>query len=111
MPYRNAASVLPEPVGAWISVCLPLAIAGQPRRCAGVAWPNAFSNQPLVAGEKTSRGFIPARLLVKIAPMAPEFLPIWTATMAAMMLPSTVPLLRLDYATTHSRARTLALAG
>ncbi len=43
--------------------------------------------------------------------MAPEFLPIWTATMAAMMLPSTVPLLRLDYATTHSRARTLALAG
>jgi predicted metal-binding membrane protein len=39
------------------------------------------------------------------------FLPIWTATMAAMMLPSTVPLLRLDYATTRSRARVAALAG
>ena len=24
---RNAASVLPEPVGAWISVCAPVAIA------------------------------------------------------------------------------------
>ena len=31
--------------------------------------------------------------------------------MAAMMLPSTVPLLRLDYATTGSRGRLLALAG
>ena len=39
------------------------------------------------------------------------FLPVWTALMAAMMLPSTVPLLRLDYATTRSRARIVALAG
>jgi predicted metal-binding membrane protein len=39
------------------------------------------------------------------------FLPVWTAMMAAMMLPSTAPLLRLDYATTRSRARLFALAG
>jgi predicted metal-binding membrane protein len=39
------------------------------------------------------------------------FQPVWTLTMAAMMLPSTVPLLRLDYATTRSRGRTIALAG
>jgi predicted metal-binding membrane protein len=38
------------------------------------------------------------------------FVPMWTAMMAGMMLPSTVPLLRLDYATTGSRARTVALA-
>jgi predicted metal-binding membrane protein len=40
-----------------------------------------------------------------------EFLPVWTAMMAAMMVPSTVPLLRLDYATTGSRRRLAALTG
>ena len=40
-----------------------------------------------------------------------EFLPVWVATMAAMMLPSTTPLLSLDYATTRSRSRMCALAG
>jgi predicted metal-binding membrane protein len=39
------------------------------------------------------------------------FVPLWTATMAAMMLPSTVPLLRLDYATTRSQTRLVALTG
>ena len=34
------------------------------------------------------------------------FLAVWTGSMAAMMLPGTVPLLRLDYAVTRSRART-----
>jgi predicted metal-binding membrane protein len=38
------------------------------------------------------------------------FLPVWIVLMAAMMLPSTLPLLRLDYATTRSRVRQLALA-
>jgi predicted metal-binding membrane protein len=38
------------------------------------------------------------------------FVPMWTAMMGGMMLPSTLPLLRLDYATTGSRARTAALA-
>jgi predicted metal-binding membrane protein len=39
------------------------------------------------------------------------FLGIWTAMMAAMMLPSTVPLvLRLEHATTRSSPRLVALA-
>jgi predicted metal-binding membrane protein len=38
------------------------------------------------------------------------FLPIWTAMMAAMMLPSTVPLLRLDHAAARSRTRLIAIA-
>jgi len=51
-------------------------------------------------------------VLVKIGPMAgAALLPLWTATMGAMMLPSTIPLLRLDFATTRSRGRTVALAG
>ncbi len=54
IPYRKAASVLPEPVGAWISVCLPLAIAGQPCSCAGVGASKAPSNQARVCGLKTS---------------------------------------------------------
>ena len=36
MPVRNAASVLPEPVGACTSTCAPLAITGQAASCAGV---------------------------------------------------------------------------
>src|SRR5262245_49787658 len=37
MAARNAASVLPEPVGAAISACWPLPMAGQASSCAGVA--------------------------------------------------------------------------
>ena len=44
MPQRNEASVLPEPVGAQISVCAPEAIAGQPAACAGVGASNEASN-------------------------------------------------------------------
>ena len=40
---RNAASVLPEPVGAATSVCSPATIRGQPSRCASVG-----SLEPLV---------------------------------------------------------------
>ena len=39
------------------------------------------------------------------------FLGIWTAMMAAMMLPSTVPLLRLDHAAARSLARSAAISG
>jgi predicted metal-binding membrane protein len=39
------------------------------------------------------------------------FLGTWTAMMAAMMLPSTVPLLRLDHAAARSFARSAAIAG
>jgi predicted metal-binding membrane protein len=41
----------------------------------------------------------------------PGFLGIWTAMMAAMMLPSAVPLLRLDHVATQSVARLVAIAG
>ena len=45
MAARNAASVFPEPVGAAISACPPLAIAGQASSCAGVAPPgNVLAN-------------------------------------------------------------------
>ncbi len=40
----------------------------------------------------------------------PGFLGIWTAMMAAMMLPSTVPLLRLDHVAARSFARSAAIA-
>src|SRR4051794_40429030 len=56
MAYRKAASVFPEPVGAWISVCAPDAITGQPFSCAGVGASNAASNQARVFWLKTSRG-------------------------------------------------------
>jgi predicted metal-binding membrane protein len=38
------------------------------------------------------------------------FLATWTLTMAGMMLPSTTPLLQLEYAASRSRARVCALA-
>jgi hypothetical protein len=53
---RKAARVLPDPVGAWMRVCAPEAIAGHPRLWASVGSGNDVSNQALVAGEKRSRG-------------------------------------------------------
>src|SRR5690554_8159741 len=50
--HRNAASVLPDPVGAWIRVCSPDAMAGQPRICAAVGAGDVSWNQVLVAGAK-----------------------------------------------------------
>ena len=48
---RNAARVLPLPVGAWISVWWPLAIAAQPSAWACVGAANELSNQARTAGE------------------------------------------------------------
>ena len=59
IPMRKAASVFPEPVGAWMRTCPPRAIAGQPSACAGVGSANARSNQARVAVEKTSSGSMP----------------------------------------------------
>ena len=56
MPQRNEASVLPEPVGAQISVCAPEAIAGQPAAWAGVGASNDASNHLRTGSEKGSRG-------------------------------------------------------
>ncbi len=44
-----------------------------------------------------------------MAMTAPAFLGTWSLAMAAMMLPSELPLLRLDHATSRSAARTAVL--
>lgn len=44
MPHKNAASVLPEPVGERISVCEPVLMAGHPRRWGLVGETNDVSN-------------------------------------------------------------------
>ena len=50
MAARNAASVLPEPVGAAISAWLPLAIAGHASSCAGVAPSGKRAGEPRLHG-------------------------------------------------------------
>ncbi len=47
---RNAASVLPEPVGAATSACRPALIAGHASSCAAVGAAKADANQARVAG-------------------------------------------------------------
>ena len=47
---RNAASVLPEPVGAAIRVCDPALMAGQASRCAGDGAAKAPRNHAATAG-------------------------------------------------------------
>ena len=56
MAHKNAASVLPEPVGATTSVSSPLPIACHAPAWAGVGSANAPSNQARVAGENPSSG-------------------------------------------------------
>src|SRR5690625_2062127 len=51
---RNAASVLPEPVGAITSACWPEAIVCHAPSCALVGWANAASNHAEVAAENPS---------------------------------------------------------
>jgi hypothetical protein len=53
---RKAASVLPLPVGAWMRVCRPRAIAAQPSTWACVGAANELSNQARTAGENGARG-------------------------------------------------------
>ena len=50
MHSMNAASVLPEPVGAAISVCLPCDTASQPIACACVGAANCPLNQSRTMG-------------------------------------------------------------
>lgn len=52
---RNAASVLPLPVGAQISVWSPLVMAGQPWTCGGVGSGKDAPNQARTAGENAVR--------------------------------------------------------
>jgi hypothetical protein len=48
--HRNAASVFPVPVGAAMSVCLPSAIAGQPRTWGSEGEPIFSVNQRASVG-------------------------------------------------------------
>ena len=50
MQARNAASVLPEPVGAQISVDLPARMDGQPCSCGSVGEPNLPANHSWTSG-------------------------------------------------------------
>ncbi len=53
MPHRKAASVLPEPVGARMSVWSPPAMAGHPWVWAGVGSGKLDSNQARTGGENS----------------------------------------------------------
>src|SRR4029079_19370987 len=53
---RNAASVLPLPVGAWIRVWRPSLTAAQPSACAWVGTSNVASNQARTAGLNGASG-------------------------------------------------------
>src|SRR5437870_4695188 len=55
MHQKNAASVLPLPVGADISVCCPAATARQPPSWTSVGEANVLENQARAAGENRSR--------------------------------------------------------
>ncbi len=60
MTVRNAASVLPLPVGAASSVCCPARMAGQAPSCAGVGAENALAepggNRGVEGSERHARG-------------------------------------------------------
>src|SRR5438128_226188 len=61
---RNAVSVLPVPVGARMSVCEPLAIAGHPSRCGALGEPSVSVNHFRTMGwngfsAEGARGAIP----------------------------------------------------
>ena len=67
IPHRNAVSVLPEPVGAQISVFAPVAIVGQPFTCAGVGASNERSNQERVRALNPASGSVSSVVFVAVA--------------------------------------------
>ena len=72
MPQRNAARVLPEPVGARISVWSPAAMAGQPWSCAAVGAANEVVNHCRTGSEKSSRATRPSRYRRPVTPTPGE---------------------------------------
>src|SRR4051812_32169306 len=54
--HKNAASVLPLPVGASMSVCRPLAMLAQPRLWTGVGPAKLFVNHVRAAGPNAASG-------------------------------------------------------
>jgi hypothetical protein len=63
MDQRNAASVLPDPVGATTSACEPELMASHAPDCAGVGSANAPVNQSRVAGENRSSALLTLDIL------------------------------------------------
>src|SRR6267143_5758316 len=61
---RNAASVLPDPVGARTSTLSPTAIAGQASSCARVGVWNVASNHARVAGLNVASGSLPTKTML-----------------------------------------------
>ena len=57
MHARNAASVLPDPVGAEISVLRPARMCGQPMACGSVGVANRWTNHSRTSGCAHSRPF------------------------------------------------------
>ena len=77
--HRNAASVLPDPVGATTSVSSPLPMARQAPAWAGVGSANAPPNQARVAGENpSSASVVPvsgdSSAMLPYCPAPPTFL-------------------------------------
>src|SRR5690606_4246645 len=70
---RNAASVLPDPVGATTSACSPEAIASHAPACACVGASNAPSNHARVGAEKGASGSAeaPVDVIDPFSPAAP----------------------------------------
>src|SRR5215831_15017071 len=66
--HRNAASVLPDPVGAITRVFSPPAIDDHAPACAGVGSVNAPVNHSRVSALNPARGSAPARLAAGRAP-------------------------------------------
>src|SRR2546430_14161866 len=60
--HRNAARVLPDPVGATTSASLPDEIASHAPSCAGVGPANAPSNHARVTGGNLERGGTTAKV-------------------------------------------------
>src|SRR5206468_1428174 len=67
---RDAASVLPEPVGARTRTLSPSAIAGQASSCARVGVWNVASNHARVAGLNVGSGSLPTSPMLRAAQLS-----------------------------------------
>lgn len=69
MQIRNAANVLPDPVGAEIRVVRPARISGQPCSCGSVGVPKRTTNHSATSGcaQANETGISPNDMLVILA--------------------------------------------
>lgn len=75
MADRNAANVLPEPVGATTSVWFPAAMEAQAPICAPVGAANEAANHSRTSGENGASGSSAGFVLPRFALTPPFFLP------------------------------------